>query len=53
MMAELRRENEQLRESRDLPPEERARIIVENNRVIRWLARDYMKEVERMRKEAR
>jgi hypothetical protein len=53
MMAELRRENEQLRESRDFPPEERARIVVENNRVIRWLARDYMREAERMRKEAR
>lgn len=43
-MADLRKENEQLRKSRDLPDMERASMIIENNRQIRWLARDFMKD---------
>jgi len=38
-MAELRRENEGLRRDRDLPAEERVRMIAENNAQIRWLAK--------------
>jgi len=44
-MAKLRRENEDLQHDRDIPGDERMRMIVENNRQIRWLARDFMKEV--------
>jgi hypothetical protein len=45
-MAGLRRENEQLRNDRDLPAVERQRMIAENNQQIRWLARDFMREIE-------
>jgi hypothetical protein len=45
-MAQLRRENEQLRHDRDLPAEERQRMIAENNQQIRWFARDFMREIE-------
>lgn len=43
-MADLRRETERLRRDTDLPAEERQRMILENNRQIRWLARDFMRE---------
>ena len=46
-MAQLRRENEELRKDRDMPGQERMSVIVENNRQIRWLARDFMKDYER------
>lgn len=39
----LRRDNERLRESAELPAEVRAQLIAENDQMIRWLARDYMR----------
>lgn len=43
-MANLRREVDELREDQGLPAEERQRMILENNRQIRWLARDFMRD---------
>ncbi len=46
-ISKLRRENETVRDTDELPVGERHRIIQENNHMIRWLARDYVKEVNK------
>jgi hypothetical protein len=45
-IAALRKDVEQLRADRRLPPDEKRRMIVENNRAIRWLAKDFMQQTE-------
>lgn len=48
-MARLRRENEEIRKDHDAPDSQRMQMIAENNRQIRWLGRDFMKDVQRQK----